>query len=297
MENSENFIRSDLAAELRPAGEELPGIDFSEEEKEGFRIGRLTVEKEGEALVGKPAGVYITLEVGQIWEAEEAQLTAARRVVAAELRTLCEAAAPGFSSVLVAGLGNSKLTADAVGPETAAGVTVTRHLRESDRELYEALGHCCVSALAPGVAGQTGFESAALLRRAVEEARPDLVIAVDALAARSAARLCTTVQLTGSGICPGSGVGNAREALSRETLGVPVIALGVPTVADSATIVRDVLEQAGIERLSPALREVLEEGRRYFVSVRDSDRAVAVLASLLAAAIDEVTVRPEAGEG
>lgn len=291
MEEAKKYIRSDLAVELRPAGESLPGIDFREEEREGFRIGRLTVEKEGEALVGKPEGVYITLELGQIWEAEKATFDAARRAVAGELRALLEAAAPGFSSVLVAGLGNAKLTADAIGPETAAGVTVTRHLQGSDPRLFEALGRRCVSALSPGVAGQTGFESAALLRRAVEEARPDLVLAVDALAARSAARLCTTVQLTGSGICPGSGVGNAREALSKETLGVPVIALGVPTVADSATIVRDVLEQAGIGRLSPALRKVLEEGRRYFVSVRDSDRAVAALASLLAGAIDEVTVR------
>ena len=290
MKEAKNEIRSDLAAELRPATEEekTPGLCFREEEKEGFRIGRLTVEKEGEALVGKPAGEYITLEVGQVWLADADRVAAARRLLCGELAALCGQLCPGFSSVLVAGLGNRDLTVDAIGPETAAGITVTRHLLREDPALFEALERKTVSALSPGVAGQTGFETAELLRRAVETAAPDLVLVIDALAARSMERLCTTVQLTDSGICPGSGVGNARQEISRQTMGVPVAAVGVPTVADSTTIVRDVLEQAGIGEPSEALRAVLDRGRGFFVSVRESDLAVRSLSALLAGAIDDM---------
>lgn len=221
------YVRTDLAAECRvESGEgELPGLRYAErrEGKSGeITVATLTVEKgEGERAIGKPAGEYVTVSFGRLWLADEEQQRLAEEVIADELRRMAERAAPGAGSVLVAGLGNRQLTVDAIGPDTVEGITVTRHLRESEPALFEALGQKCVSALSPGVLGQTGMESAALLESAVKETGAGLVIAVDALAARSPDRLCSTVQLTDAGICPGSGVGNARRAVSAETLGVP----------------------------------------------------------------------------
>lgn len=293
------YVRTDLAAECRvESGEgELPGLRYAErrEGKNGeITVATLTVEKgEGERAIGKPAGEYVTVSFGRLWLADEEQQRLAEEVIADELRRMAERAAPGAGSVLVAGLGNRQLTVDAIGPDTVEGITVTRHLRESEPALFEALGQKCVSALSPGVLGQTGMESAALLESAVKEAGAGLVIAVDALAARSPDRLCATVQLTDAGICPGSGVGNARRAVSAETLGVPVISLGVPTVADSSTLVYDALEKAGIapEEISDELRRVLENGKGFFVSVKESDIALRSLAGILAGALDRALER------
>lgn len=293
------YVRTDLAAECRvESGEgELPGLRYAErrEGKSGeIIVATLTVEKgEGERAIGKPAGEYVTVSFGRLWLADEEQQRLAEEVIADELRRMAERAAPGAGSVLVAGLGNRQLTVDAIGPDTVEGITVTRHLRESEPALFEALGQKCVSALSPGVLGQTGMESAALLESAVKETGAGLVIAVDALAARSPDRLCSTVQLTDAGICPGSGVGNARRAVSAETLGVPVISLGVPTVADSSTLVYDALEKAGIapEEISDELRRVLENGKGFFVSVKESDIALRSLAGILAGALDRALER------
>lgn len=294
--NSVNrYIRTDLAAECRTEAEigRKHGIRFSTRERNGFQVDELTVEKKGEPLVGKPAGRYLTLHLGAIWMMEDSRKEEARHCLSAELSALCEQTVPGYSAVLVAGLGNRNLTVDAVGPAVCDSVTVTRHLRRENPALFDAVGQKTVSALAPGVIGQTGFESAELLSRAAALSSPDLIIAVDALAARSLSRLCTTVQLTATGICPGSGVGNARMAITRETVGAPVIAVGIPTVADSATLVYDALEQAGIEEISPALREVLERGKSYFVSVKESDLALSAMAALVSGAIDDCLSRGE----
>ena len=299
MDKQNQFIRTDLAAECRVESEEgeLPGVRFREEKRGAsgeVTVARLTVEKgEGEAVIGKPAGEYVTISFGRLWLLGEERQAEAAEVIADELRRMAGKIAPGAESVLVAGLGNRQLTVDAVGPEVAASVTVTRHLREMEPALYEALGQKCVSAVSPGVLGQTGIESALLLESAVREAEAGLVIAVDALAARSTDRLCATVQLTDAGICPGSGVGNARRAVTQATLGVPVIALGVPTVADSSTLVYDALEKAGVapDEISPDLRTVLENGRGFFVSVKESDIALRTIAGMLSDALDRALER------
>jgi GPR endopeptidase len=148
---------------------------------------------------------------------------------------------------LVVGLGNSEITPDAIGPFSVRKLNVTRHLRGIDEKLYDTIGRCEISALFPGVLGQTGIETVELIRGAAENAHPDVVLVIDALAARSCDRLAATVQLSDSGINPGSGIGNHRKAICRETVGVPVIALGVPTVVNSATLVYDALHKAGID--------------------------------------------------
>jgi spore protease len=237
-------------------------------------------------------GRYVTVSCGAITERDGEDLTPLAAVLAGELQalsTLMLGRAPGpDTKVLVAGLGNAHITPDAVGPGTVSRMTVTRHLRTSHGELYRALGCCELSALAPGVLGQTGIEAAALVREAAVTVGADLVVAVDALAARSCERLASTVQLSDRGVAPGSGIGNHRLGLDRETVGCPVLAVGVPTVVDSATLVWDALEKAGMEAddVDPTLRRVLETGRQFIVSPRDCDRVVRLTCVLLARSLD-----------
>jgi spore protease len=210
--------------------------------------------------------------------------------VAREIRAMCEKVCGrrvdrGFG-VLVAGLGNSDITPDAIGPDSVRKLNVTRHLRALDEALYDTVGRCEISAVFPGVLGQTGIETVELIRGAAENARPDVVLAIDALAARSCERLAATVQLSDSGIHPGSGIGNNRKAICHETVGVPVIALGVPTVVDSSTLVYDALRRAGIEDVRPELRQVLENGRSFFVSPKESDVITERVSDLIADAVD-----------
>ena len=181
------------------------------------------------------------------------------------------------------------MTPDAIGPGTVRRMTVTRHLRAHDGELYKALGCCELAAVTPGVLGQTGMESGELVRAAAELTRPELLVAVDALAARSCERLSSTVQLSDRGISPGAGIGNRRMALDEETVGCPVLGVGVPTVVDSATLVRDALEEAGLDpdSLPPRLEKVLERGRSFIVAPKDCDLVVELTCRVLAGALDE----------
>lgn len=175
------------------------------------------------------------------------------------------------------GLGNRAITPDNIGPKAADHTMVTRHLVEQVPEHFGAFRP--VAALAAGVLGTTGVESGQLVRAVAERIRPACVLCVDALAARSVRRVCRTVQVADTGITPGSGVGNAREALNAQTLGVPVIAIGVPTVVDAATLTRDVLAQAGREELEP--HALGEAGGGLIVTPRDIDTQVHDLAKVI----------------
>ena len=188
--------------------------------------------------------------------------------------------------MFVGGLGNEELTVDAIGPKTVSRLTATRHLRDCDGELYRSLGCSSLSALSPGVLGKTGIETLEILRGAVETTKPDLAVIIDALAARSCDRLAATVQLSDTGIVPGSGVGNHRNAITKETLGVPVLAIGVPTVVDSATLVCDALEMAKIDHFDNSLRKVLENGRSFFVSPKEIDLFVEEICELLSRSLE-----------
>lgn len=188
----------------------------------------------------------------------------------------------GDFSVLIAGLGNAELTADAVGPCTVRRMHATRHLRTHEGKLYRSLGCASVTTLAPGVLGQTGIETLEQLQGAVRCVAPDLVVIVDALAAGNFARLASTVQITDTGIAPGSGVGNRRDRIDSTSLGVPVISMGVPTVVDSSTLVWDALERAGYTNVDASLKAVLENGKNFFVSPKDSDLILEQVSALLA---------------
>ncbi len=286
-----SYTRSDLACESFGEEQGVPrGAEQTVRISGGCRIHRLRIQSEEAAVaLGKPMGDYITVECGQIHRMGQDRTEWMVHLLAGELRGMSERLSgkrpdPGFA-ILVAGLGNAKLTADALGPDTVGKLTATRHLQEHEGVLYREIGCCALSAFAPGVLGQTGIETLELLRGAVSSVKPDIVLVVDALAARSCDRLASTVQLSDTGIVPGSGVGNHRTAITAETLGVPVIALGVPTVVDSSTLVYDALRQARIEHIDEALREVLENGRSFFVSPKESDLIAAEVSALLAKAI------------
>lgn len=298
MNKRDSFTHSDLAYEKRTV---LPnsdkkwqsehGIEYHESEENGIKYASLEVKtEEGAALIGKPIGKYITLFFGKLRTMEDDTLDVTRSVISRKIRDLAEEMLgrrlTHRDGVLVVGLGNREITSDAIGPKTADKLTVTRHIKYADEDVWNELDMCEVSALSPGVLGQTGIETVELVRGAAKNVAPSLLIVVDALAARSCERLASTVQLSDVGIEPGSGIGNRRKAIDRDTVGVPVMSIGVPTVVDSSTLVYDALSKAGIKDIDRNLREVLENGRGFFVSPKDSDLICHEVSSLLSEAID-----------
>lgn len=286
------YPRTDLACETLPRElPPIPGVRAEESVEEGVALSDLTIlDDEAARLMGKPIGRYVTLSRAKLWHLSGEAYDHFRDLLAEKLLTLAIEMTgqrpDAHFGVLVAGLGNRDITPDAIGPQTVQKLAVTRHLRTFEPAAYTAIGRCAISALAPGVLGQTGIETVELIRGAVENAKPDLVIAVDALVARSCERLATTVQLCDRGIDPGSGIGNNRKSICRETVGAPVMALGVPTVVDSSTLVYDALSRAGIGEISDDLRAVLENGRGFFVSPKETDVITTHLSTLLADAIE-----------
>ncbi|MFW5647227.1 MAG: GPR endopeptidase [Acetivibrio ethanolgignens] len=242
--------RTDLALEMRESfpedKEEIRGVILTKEkqEEEKIEITRVEIKDEkGERAMGKPRGTYITIESELLKEKGE---EAKEPMVKAVKKHLEELSGGIFGKkTLIAGLGNREMTPDALGPYVVEQLFVTRHLiqefGESLKKKYEMES---VSAIAPGVMGQTGMETCEILKGIIHETKPDLLIVVDALAARNLKRVNTTIQLTDTGISPGAGVGNNRKELNQKNLGIPVIALGVPTVVDAATIVEDRMETA-----------------------------------------------------
>lgn len=245
-------VRTDLALEEKERFEsdnvEIHGVVLEEEYDDQceMRITRVKVETEnGAKVMGKPVGVYLTLEAPNLAVPDEDYHREISLKLAEYLKELIgkEMLEREELSVLVIGLGNREVTPDALGPYVAEQVCVTRHIVKEYGKYAMGMEHVkSVSAVVPGVMGQTGMESQEIVKGIVKETEPDLVIAVDALAARNSRRLNRTIQIADTGIHPGSGVGNHRNGLTRETMGIPVIAIGVPTVVDAATIVNDTME-------------------------------------------------------
>lgn len=237
------FARTDLAVEAKSlweqsAGEttQLPGVQAREEVRDGFTVSTVQIlDERGSQELCKPKGDYITVELDALLHRQADSFEHAAQLLATLLRE--QLPLMPDASVLVVGLGNRAITPDAVGPVTVDNVMVTRHLRQQMPQDFAAFRS--VSAVASGVLGTTGIEAAELVHALVDDLRPDAVIAVDALACADFDRLCRTIQLTNTGITPGSGVGNDRAALNRKTLSIPVVAIGVPTVVDAGTFAQD----------------------------------------------------------
>lgn len=238
-------FRTDLAVEMRDAYKkvqqtDVPGVLSEEEFIDDVKITRVKVEtEEGAGFLGKPIGNYITLDAPQIKQNEPDVNERVFKILAKELRRLIGTDIE--QPVLVVGLGNQNVTPDALGPKVVQDVEVTRHILEYAPDILNRPVRS-VSAISPGVLGTTGMETSEVICGVVDKIKPALVIAVDALASRKLERISTTIQIADTGINPGSGIGNKRMALSQETLGVPVIAIGVPTVVDAATMANDTIE-------------------------------------------------------
>ena len=251
--------------------------------------------------LGRPMGTYVTLSCPQRMSIE----LETRRALSAELgRAIAQMLPEACGTVLVTGLGNRSVTPDALGPRTVERVLVTRHMNGClPDDVAAQLRSVC--AAAPGVLGVTGIETAEVLRGMVEHVRPDAVIAVDALAARSSRRICSTIQIADTGITPGSGVGNHRKALTRQTLGIPVIAVGVPMVVYASTIARDAVgylsaadgaSQAEEEKLAACVERVVSEHLGdLIVTPREVDALVERMAGVVAEGIN-LALHPELTE-
>jgi spore protease len=253
---SQYSVRTDLAIEAREmvvngrsetVGQEqdlsqIEGVIIKEKDIEDIKISLVEVTKQGEEQLGKKAGRYLTLEVQGIRQQNTEMQQKVEKVFAQEFAQFLEGSGiKKTDSCLVVGLGNWNVTPDALGPMVCENLLITRHLFQLQPENVEE-GYRSVSALSPGVMGLTGIETSDIIYGLVEKTKPDFVIAIDALASRSIERVNSTIQVSDTGIHPGSGVGNKRKELSKETLGIPVIAIGVPTVVDAVSITSDTID-------------------------------------------------------
>lgn len=269
-------FRTDLALERCEflGKTEIEGVEIEAFRDKKAKVSRINViDEKGEDAIGKPKGMYVTVEVAPF--AKHAQfIDDSLDALTREIKRLL----PERGSVLVAGLGNMKITPDALGPRCASMIFATRHITGELLRQTGLAGLRTVCSFSTGVTGDTGAEALELLKGIVATLKPDAVITVDALAARSVSRLGNTVQLCSTGIVPGSGVGNARQEISEKTLGVPVVAIGVPTVVDAATLVAD---YSGADR-----PDLPENAERMMVTPREVDMMVERAAKLTALAIN-----------
>ncbi|MBQ6708605.1 MAG: GPR endopeptidase [Clostridia bacterium] len=280
-----NF-RTDLALERQEilGASEIEGVSSYSEHKNNVKITSINIENEiGSKKIGKPVGRYITVEVPEF--SKDGEIFDGRlEALAEELRKLLPS---DDGTVLVVGLGNENITPDALGPKCAQMILATRHLSAEFRESLGMPSLRSVAGISPGVLGQTGIETGEIIAGIVKKIKPSAVITVDALASRRLKRLGCTVQISDAGITPGSGVGNARATISSKTLGVPVIAVGVPTVVDAATLAYDILQGEKNEIDENAMRKALgHEVEQMMITPREIDLLIERASRLIAMSIN-----------
>lgn len=284
-EKSENMsLRTDLAVEMREilTESERSGVDVKKWKIENAEVTQVEIlTPEGEKAMGKPKGKYITVDLPEF--SHESELLDGR--LTALTKTLRELLPQNCRSVLVAGLGNENITPDALGPMCAKQIFATRHIEKTAKDELGIAFLRPVCAVSTGVLGQTGIETAEYIASMVKLVKPDAVIVVDALASRKLSRVGKTVQLSDTGISPGSGVGNARAKINAESAGAPVIAVGVPTVVDAATIVSELTDGND--------NSVKGEASEMMVTPRDIDTVISRAARLLSLSIN-CALQPEA---
>lgn len=291
-------IHTDLALEDKERFEsdqvEISGVEVEEFYNEESEIQTTTVRiltENGAKAMRKPVGTYITMEAPNLTAPDEAYQMEIAKEMAKHLKEMINTHKKEYT-VLVVGLGNREVTPDALGPLVVEELFVTRHLvKEFGKFVMNEHTLNLVSAIAPGVMAQTGMETSEIVKGIVSEIHPDFIIAIDALAARNTKRLNRTIQIADTGINPGSGVGNHRNGITKETMGVPVIAIGVPTVVDAATIVRDTMEHV-ITELDIKTDELLLEQwiaphlHGMFVTPKDIDETIARIGITISEALN-----------
>ena len=243
-----NF-RTDLALErtnmYRKANklEQIDGIDTDEENvSDNIKVSRVKITNEnGEKAIGKKKGIYVTIDLKKFKLADDDEIQKASDILSKELKNILITHISEKDDILVVGLGNVYVTPDSLGPKVINEIYVTRHIIKYLPQYIDENTRP-VTAISPGVLGTTGIETLEILKGIVDNVKPKLLIIIDALASRSIERISSTIQISDTGIVPGAGVGNTRMELSESTLGVPVIALGIPTVVESAVLVNDCLD-------------------------------------------------------
>ena len=293
--NWKNNIRTDLALETREM--------ITEDEEQEISGVKLTVDKDGEwditvtkvevldengsKIMNKPIGNYITIESPSM---KESDMDSHEEIIKATIEQISSIIKINKEDkILVVGLGNRYVTADALGPKVISELLVTRHLIEYvPDEIDESIGSVC--AISPGVMGQTGIETVEIIEGVVKKVKPDLVIVIDALASRRTSRVNTTIQIADTGVHPGSGVGNKRKGLNKESLGVPVIAIGVPTVVDAATIVSDT-----IDYLIETIKEEADDNSAMMKLIKqiDDEEKYVLLREVLTPYVGDMFVTPK----
>lgn len=298
-------IRTDLALEAREFIEEANGemrgiiVDTYNDASDTIRVTHVQITtKNGAKAMGKPIGTYITLEADALTEPDDGYHREVSACIAKHLQSLLpgnhnDSPVTEEKSILVVGLGNRDVTADALGPEVLDHLNITRHmLKQFGPAAYSGKKVHQISGLVPGVMGKTGMESAEIIQGVVNSTHPDLIVVIDALAARSTKRLTRTIQITNTGIHPGSGVGNHRHSLTQDSLGVPVIAIGIPTVVDAATIVNDAIERinskhkTSVDFFTDDTKEALYDMHNMYVTTKDIDSTIKRLGFTLSEALN-----------
>ena len=287
-------IRTDLALEAREMIDEKRSkrMDESDALPDGMRVNTRETEyifitdieidsEEASKVIGKKKGRYITLELkNPLLDTNELQENTGSSL-AEEISQFISNLGIREPKIMVAGLGNRNITADSLGPKVADKIVVTRHVKKmKDIEMDERLGNIC--AIAPGVMGITGIETSEIIQGMLKTVKPDILVVIDALASRKTSRVNATIQISDSGIVPGSGVGNHRMELSKEVLGIPVLAIGVPTVVDAATLVRDLLGEND-------KTEIKEDFGNMIVTPKNIDIAIERMSDVISAGINMAT--------
>ncbi|MDA3733629.1 GPR endopeptidase [Niameybacter massiliensis] len=313
--------RTDLALEIgatlqaQSQTQTIEGIDIQTEKNQEYPITTTSIEiinEQGVKAMGKPIGHYITIESPMMKENDPDAHREIINVVSTQLQKLLPKKEK--LNVLVVGLGNRYATPDRLGPDVSGKVLVTRHLKEHAPDAIDESINV-VSSLTPGVMGLTGIETSEIIQGVVENTKPDCIIAIDALAARSPERINATIQMSDTGISPGAGIGNRRKQLNEETMGCPVIAIGVPTVIDTATLVNDtfehliesmlenapnhafyqMLQQVSEEEKYVMIKEILEPKLgNLFVTAKDIDEIMVYLSEIIFNSIN-IAVHPGIG--
>lgn len=267
-----NF-RTDLALERRDIYkkvnklQEIDGVESTEEDiNENIKVSRVKIANEnGEKALGKAIGNYVTIDVKKLKIAGEEEIQKTSEVLSSELQKMIDLHTDKQGEILIVGLGNIYVTPDALGPKVINEIDVTRHVIKYLPQYVEE-GTRPVSAISPGVLGTTGIETVEILKGIVDNVKPKLLIVIDALASRSIDRISSTIQISDTGIVPGAGVGNTRQEISQNSLGIPVIAVGIPTVVELATLVSD-----GIDIFIDRLQEKAESNE-YLNKLQQNDK-------------------------
>ncbi len=282
-------IRTDLALEAHIArGDTLQSDDITKttEDFMGYTVTTLTVGEKSAKEIDKPAGIYISVGLGKLWNGDDETLEKAAEMIS---MLLLRVAPEKNGCVLVACLGNRRITPDSIGPKASSQIIVTRHIKHLNPTLYQKMGFNECASVATGVFGETGVESAAIIKGVADIVKPKVIIAIDALSARGLDHVSTTVQITSNGIAPGSGVANSRKEISEKTMGCPVISIGFPTVVEASTLTLDMLESSGVDReiIDAAEKKLYEEEKNLlFVAPKDCDIVTDCLGKLAAMSVN-----------